>query len=55
VDHQIAIGLVIAIASAITLNWAYVQEHDAASGMPPLSLRHPIRSVRLRLSSRAWR
>ncbi|UGS37811.1 hypothetical protein [Capillimicrobium parvum] len=53
-DHEIAIGLVIAIASAITLNWAYVQEHDAASGMPPLSLRHPVRSVSLLFSSRAW-
>ena len=48
------LGLVIAIASAITLNWAYVQEHDAASGMPPLSLRHPLRSVGLLFSSRAW-
>ncbi|MEZ5121340.1 MAG: hypothetical protein R2736_07165 [Solirubrobacterales bacterium] len=53
-DHELAIGLVIAMASAITLNWAYVQEHDAASGMPPLSLRHPIRSVRLLFSSREW-
>src|SRR3954468_1450110 len=54
VDHEIAFGLVIALASAISLNWAYVQEHDAASDMPPLSLRHPLRSVRLLFSSREW-
>jgi GNAT superfamily N-acetyltransferase len=54
VDPEIAIGLLIAIAAAITLNWAYVQEHGAASGMPPLSLRHPVRSVKLLFSSREW-
>jgi len=53
-DAVIWLGLLIAMASAVTLNWAYVQEHDAASAMPPLSLRHPIRSVRLLFSSRDW-
>ncbi len=51
---EVAIGLVLAMASAITLNWAYVQEHGAASEMPPLSLRHPLRTVRLLFSSREW-
>src|SRR6478736_5718820 len=54
VDSGIALGLVIGIVSAITLNWAYVQEHGAASGMPPLSLRHPVHSVRLLFGSGEW-
>jgi hypothetical protein len=54
IDAQIAGGLALSVASALTLNWAYVQEHDAANDLPPLSLRNPVRSVRLLLSSREW-
>jgi hypothetical protein len=53
-DAQIAGGLALSVASALTLNWAYVQEHGAANTLPPLSLRNPVRSVRLLLSSREW-
>jgi hypothetical protein len=53
-DAQIAGGLAVSVASALTLNWAYVQEHGAANTLPPLSLRNPVLSVRLLLSSREW-
>lgn len=53
-DLSIGIGLVITVASAITLNWAYVQEHGASAALPPLSLGHPVRTVRLLVASRAW-
>jgi hypothetical protein len=36
------------------VNWAYTQEHDAAAAMPPLSSRHPFRSLRLLLGNPAW-
>src|SRR5581483_11244629 len=32
----------------------YAREHDAASELPPLSLRRPVRTVRLLLGARAW-
>jgi len=53
-DAQIAGGLALSVASALTLNWAYVQEHGAANDLPPLSLRRPVHSVRLLLGSREW-
>ena len=54
IDAQTAGGLALAVASAVTLNWAYVQEHGAANELPPLSLRHPVRAVWLLLASREW-
>jgi hypothetical protein len=38
-------GLVLAFVSAVTVNWAYSLEHDAAAEMPPFSFRHPRRFV----------
>jgi hypothetical protein len=48
------LGLVLALVSALAVNWAYAKEHDAAAQLPPLSLREPVRSVRLLLGARAW-
>jgi hypothetical protein len=48
------IGLGLAFVSALAVNWAYTQEHDAAASLPPLSLRTPRRSLVLLLGSRAW-
>jgi hypothetical protein len=48
------IGLVLALASAVLISLSYLREHDAAAGLPTLSLRRPLRSVKLLLSSRAW-
>src|SRR5262245_18703171 len=51
-DTQVAVALT--LASACALNWGYMREHGAASKLPPLSIRRPLRSVRLLLASRGW-
>src|SRR4051794_1051981 len=48
------IGLILTLVSAAALNLAYVVEHEAARTLPPLSARHPLRSIRLLLSNRQW-
>lgn len=48
------VGLVLALVSALAVNWAYAKEHDAASQLPPLSLRRPLASARQLLRTRAW-
>lgn len=48
------LGLGLALVSALAVNWAYSQEHDAAAALPPLSLRRPITSARVLLGSRDW-
>jgi drug/metabolite transporter (DMT)-like permease len=45
---------VLALVSALAVNWAYAREHRAAAAMPPLSLRRPVRSVRLLFGNRGW-
>ena len=50
----IALALVLALASAILVNTAYLREHDAASRLPPLSPRHPIAALRSLLADRSW-
>jgi hypothetical protein len=49
-----SLGLVLALVSALAVNWAYAKEHDAAAALPPLSLREPVRTVRLLVGARAW-
>ena len=44
----------LALVSALAVNWAYTKEHAAAAAMPPLSPRRPVRSLRLLLGNRAW-
>ncbi|MDX6513537.1 MAG: hypothetical protein QOE36_3041 [Gaiellaceae bacterium] len=51
---QTWLGLGLAMLSALGVNWGYSKEHDAAIALPPLTPRHPLRSVRLLLGSRAW-
>ena len=48
------IGLVLALVSALAVNWAYTQEHDAAAGLPRLSFRRPRYSLGLLLHNRPW-
>ena len=50
----VVVGLVLALGSTVLISLSYLREHDAAAGLPPLTLRHPLRSVRLLLRSRAW-
>ena len=51
---QLSLGLALALISAITVNWAYSREHDAAAAMPPFSPQHPRRFVSLLLGDRRW-
>lgn len=51
---QTAIGLSLALVSAILVNWAYSREHDAAAEMPRFSPRRPVEFVRLLLADRFW-
>lgn len=48
------IGLVLAMISALAVNWAYTKEHDAAAALPPLRFSEPVRSVRSLLRNRGW-
>jgi hypothetical protein len=45
---------VLAFVSAFVINLAYLREHEAAIGLPALSLRRPLHSARLLLSDRPW-
>jgi hypothetical protein len=48
------IGLVLALVSAIAVNWAYTLEHDAVRTLPPMSPAHPLHAARILARSRAW-
>ena len=53
-SDKIVIGLLLALASTIIINLAYLREHDAAADLPVLSMRRPVQSARLLLSDRSW-
>jgi hypothetical protein len=48
------VGLILAFASTTLISLAYLREHGAAAGLPALSLRRPMHSAKLLLTSRAW-
>jgi len=50
----LAFALVLALSSAFALNWGYVAQHGAASGLPPLTLRRPFLSLRSLFTDRRW-
>jgi hypothetical protein len=54
VTWRIAAGLALALSSACALNWSYFVQHGAASGLPPLSVRKPLRSLALLFGNRRW-
>jgi S-formylglutathione hydrolase FrmB len=54
VTWSIAGGLVLALASAAARNWGYYAQHGAAAALPPLSLRHPLRSLAALFGNRRW-
>jgi hypothetical protein len=54
VTWPIAGGLGLALASAGALNWGYFAQHGAAAGLPPLLLRHPVRSLASLFGNRRW-
>ena len=51
---ETAVGLALALVSAVLVNWAYSKEHDAAATMPTFSPRRPLEFVRLLLGDRSW-
>ena len=51
-ETAIAIGL--AAASTKLTNLAYQREHDAAASLPVLSMRRPLHSLHLLVTSRGW-
>jgi drug/metabolite transporter (DMT)-like permease len=48
------LALLLALASTTLISLSYLREHGAAAGLPTLSVRHPLRSAKLLLTSRAW-
>jgi hypothetical protein len=50
----IALGLVLAVASTVAINGGYALQHDAASALPPLTLRHPLRSLLALFETPRW-
>jgi hypothetical protein len=51
---SIAAGLLLALGSAVALNWGWVAQHSAASELPPLTPRRPIASLRLLFRDLRW-
>jgi hypothetical protein len=54
VSPRLLAGLALALGSAAALNWGFFAQHDAASTLPPLSLRHPLRSLAALFSAPRW-
>jgi hypothetical protein len=53
-SQHTAIAFAFALGSTTLASLAYLREHDAAAALPPLTLRHPLQSLRLLLTDRAW-
>jgi len=54
VSPSVGGGLALALGSAAALNWGFLTQHGAASALPPLSVRRPLRSLRLLFSNLRW-
>jgi hypothetical protein len=50
----VAVGLPLSLLSAFALNWGWVAQHHAASTLPPLTVRNPVRSLRALFRDRGW-
>ena len=50
----VVVALVLALASTVLFNTAYLREYAVASALPPLSLRRPLASLRALLGDRRW-
>ena len=48
------VAVLLTFVSALAINWAWIREHDAASALPPLSVRRPRESLRMLLTNRGW-
>jgi hypothetical protein len=54
VNGHIALGLALAIASAAAINGGYYVQHGAATRLPPLTVRRPLRSLALPFRNVPW-
>jgi len=54
VTWRLAGGLVLALASAVALNWSYFVQHGVAASLPPLTVRRPLRSLGALFGNRRW-
>jgi len=54
VQARIVLALALAFASTILVSLAYLREHSAVAGLPPLALRRPLHSAALLLADREW-
>jgi hypothetical protein len=50
----IVAGLVLAVGSTVAINAGYALQHGAASGLPPLTVRRPLASLRSLARTRRW-
>ena len=48
------IGLILALVTAGAFNWSWVAQHTITSRLPPLTIRHPWRSLALLFGHRRW-
>ncbi len=48
------LAILLTFVSAVAINWAWIREHDAASALPPLSVRRPRESLATLLKDRSW-
>lgn len=51
---RLVLALVLALASATALNWGFYRQHAQATTLPPLSLRHPLRSLAALFGDLRW-
>jgi len=54
VNTSTAVALVLALASTVLINLAYLREHDAAAALPVLCIRRPLQTAWALLSDRSW-
>jgi hypothetical protein len=54
VSGRLLVALLLALASAAALNWGFYRQHAQASTLPPLSLRHPLYSLRSLFGNVRW-
>ena len=51
---SLVVGLLLALVTAAAFNWSWVAQHSITSQLPRLTVRHPIRSLRLLFGHRRW-
>ncbi len=51
---RLALALLLAALSALALNWGFFAQHEQAAGLPPLTVRRPLRSLWLLFSNLRW-